>query len=201
MEFHEKLQELRKQKGITQEVLAEALYVSRTAVSKWESGRGYPNIDSLKALARFYGVTVDELLSGETLLTIAEEDSREKRTRYRDLVFGLLDCGAVMFFFLPFFGQKTDGAILEVSLLDLTGISSPVIAAYYAIVIGLVLWGVLTLTLQNWQNPFWTRNDGLVSVLLTATGLLLFIISLQPYAAAFLLLFLVIKGILLVKQR
>ena len=47
MEFHEKLQELRRQKGITQEELAQALYVSRAAVSKWESGRGYPNIDSL----------------------------------------------------------------------------------------------------------------------------------------------------------
>jgi transcriptional regulator with XRE-family HTH domain len=47
MEFNEKLQELRKQKGLTQEELAEKLYVSRTAISKWESGRGYPNIESL----------------------------------------------------------------------------------------------------------------------------------------------------------
>ena len=44
MEFNEKLQELRKQRGLTQEELAERLYVSRTAISKWESGRGYPNI-------------------------------------------------------------------------------------------------------------------------------------------------------------
>lgn len=40
MELSEKLQELRKEKGLTQEELAEALFVSRTAISKWESGRG-----------------------------------------------------------------------------------------------------------------------------------------------------------------
>lgn len=56
MEFHEKLQELRKQKGLTQDQLAEKLYVSRTAVSKWESGRGYPNIESLKAISKYFGV-------------------------------------------------------------------------------------------------------------------------------------------------
>ena len=50
MEFHEKLQELRKKKGLTQEELAKELYVSRTAISKWESGKGYPNIDSLNFL-------------------------------------------------------------------------------------------------------------------------------------------------------
>ena len=90
MEFHEKLQELRKQKGLTQEELAESLYVSRTAISKWESGRGYPNIDSLKAISKFFSVTIDELLSGEEVLTIAEEDQKQKEAHLRDVVFGLL---------------------------------------------------------------------------------------------------------------
>ena len=76
MEFNEKLQELRKSKGLTQEELAEKLYVSRTAVSKWESGRGYPNIESLKEISLFFSVSIDELLSTEKLLFIAEKENK-----------------------------------------------------------------------------------------------------------------------------
>lgn len=54
MEFCEKLQELRKSRGLTQEELAEKLYVSRTAISKWESGRGFPSIDSVRAISKFF---------------------------------------------------------------------------------------------------------------------------------------------------
>ena len=51
MEFNEKLQRLRAETGMTQEQMAEKLFVSRVTVSKWESGRGYPNIESLKLMA------------------------------------------------------------------------------------------------------------------------------------------------------
>ena len=76
MEFHEKLQELRKNRGLTQEELAEVLYVSRTAISKWESGRGYPSIDSLKEISNYFSVSIDDLLSGEKLLSIAENENK-----------------------------------------------------------------------------------------------------------------------------
>lgn len=65
IEFHEKLQELRKSCGLTQDELAELLYVSCTAISKRESGRGYPSIDSLKAISAYFSVSLDNLLSGE----------------------------------------------------------------------------------------------------------------------------------------
>ena len=123
MELHEKLQALRKQKGMTQEELASKLFVSRTAVSKWESGRGYPEIESLKRIAVEFSVTVDALLSPDELLTIAEENTKKDRNHIRDLVFGLLDCSIAMFFFLPLFGQKADATIQEVSLLSLTEIA------------------------------------------------------------------------------
>ena len=102
MEFNEKLQELRKQKGLTQEELADCLYVSRTAVSKWESGRGYPSIDSLKAIAKFFSVTVDQLISTDEILVIVEEDHKEKKMHLCDLAFGLVDICTAMLLFLPF---------------------------------------------------------------------------------------------------
>ena len=72
MEFNEKLQELRKSRSLTQEELAEALFVSRTAISKWESGRGYPNIDSLKEISRFFSVTIDDLICSDEMITVSE---------------------------------------------------------------------------------------------------------------------------------
>ena len=200
MEFNKKLQVLRRQKGLTQEELAEALYVSRAAVSKWESGRGYPNIDSLKAIAKLFSVTVDELLSGEELLTLAEQDTKQKQKSLRDLVFGLLDTSAASFLFLPFFGQESGGVIDVVSLISLSEIAVYLRLLYFALVIGTILFGILTLALQGCERTFWVRNKGKISVMLNMLGLLLFILSRQPYAAVFLFIFSSIKVLMLVKK-
>lgn len=200
LEFHEKLQELRRQKGLTQEELAQQLYVSRTAISKWESGRGYPSIESLKAIAAFFSVSIDGLLSGDEVLTIAEEDHREKERHLRDLVFGLLDCSAAFLLFLPIFGKQVDGVIRGVSLLGLTEIAPYLRTAYFVCISGMVLTGVLLLALQGCRHGIWQRSKYKLTFLFNGGGLLLFIVSLQPYGGVFLLLFLVIKVLLLVKR-
>ena len=91
MEFHEKLQELRKNRGLTQEELAELLYVSRAAISKWESGRGYPSIDSLKEISKYFSVSIDDLLSGEKLVFIAEKEDKSNIQSMCELVLGIID--------------------------------------------------------------------------------------------------------------
>ena len=201
MEFNEKLQELRKQKGLTQEELAEALYVSRAAVSKWESGRGYPNIDSLKEISRFFSVTIDDLLSGSEILTIAEEDQKQKNSLLLDLVFGLLDLSVSMFLFLPLFGQREHDTVYEVSLLALSNIAPYLMGAYIIIIAGMILWGILTLALQNCNGKFWVNYKRRISFLLGGSGTLLFIVSMQPYAAALLFIFLSIKILIFVKKQ
>jgi len=201
MEFNEKLQDLRKQKGLTQEELAEYLYVSPTAISKWESGRGFPNIESLKAISKFFSVSLDELLSGEEILAIAEKDHKEKERTIRDLVFGLLDCGMALLLFLPFFGQKADGVIREISLLALSEVQPYLKTAYIAFVGIMIVLGIMTLALQNCRQRLWTHSKSVLSMAVSTVGVCLFIISQQPYAAVFVFVFLLIKALMLIKRQ
>lgn len=201
MELGEKLQELRKQRGLTQEELAAALFVSRTAISKWESGRGYPSIDSLRAISHFFSVSIDNLLSTDEVLAIAGEDCEQQKRRFFSLSYGLLDCGAAMLLFLPLFGQAAEGVVREVSLLALTGVSPWLKAVFIALVTATALLGVAALALQSVSHSLWTRCRTGLSLLLSSAGVLLFILTRQPYAAVLLFAFLAAKAWLLLKER
>lgn len=65
MNFKENLKKLRKEKNISQEQLAEKLNISRQAISKWESGKAYPDIDNLILLRDIFNVSLDELIVNE----------------------------------------------------------------------------------------------------------------------------------------
>lgn len=77
MIFSEKLQLLRKNKGLTQEELAEKVCVSRQAIAKWESGQSYPDISNLIQISNLMNVTVDYLVRDQ-------ECSREPLTTCRN---------------------------------------------------------------------------------------------------------------------
>lgn len=82
MKLCEKLVKLRKESGMTQEELAEKIFVTRTAVSKWENDKGYPGIDSLKLLSRLYGISLDELISEEDVTAVRQAKIKRGRTFY-----------------------------------------------------------------------------------------------------------------------
>ncbi len=82
MQFSEKLRALRTENQLTQEELAERIFVTRSAVSKWETGGGYPGVDSLKLLAETFGVTLDELISDEDVRNQKLLDDRRARRMY-----------------------------------------------------------------------------------------------------------------------
>lgn len=200
MEFNEKLQELRKNKGLTQEELAQRLYVSRTAVSKWESGRGYPNIESLKAIANFFSVSLDDLLSTDEALVIASEEKKSTENRLRDTVMALADICALLFLFLPLFAVRSGETVSEVSLLWLFGVEPYLKVSYLVAVAFTSLFGVVELAFQGLQLGAIDRIKTKLSLALGVILVILFTVSLQPYAAILALFLLILKGGMIIKR-
>ena len=198
MEFSEKLQELRKSRNLTQEELAEALFVSRTAVSKWESGRGYPNIDSLKEISRYFSVTIDDLLSGEKLLSLAQRENRSNIRSLCDLLFGSVDLLAFLLIMLPLYPKTVDGFVYAVSLIAYAETSAVNRYIYWVLFLALVLTGLLELLLQRKASEKQKTLKACSMILGIGTVLLLALAG-ETYAVAVAFLLLIIKGMLLLK--
>lgn len=199
MEFHEKLQTLRKSRNLTQEELAEALFVSRTAVSKWESGRGYPSIDSIKEIASFFSVTIDELLSSEKILSLAEKENKGNIQRMCDLLFGIVDVFTLMLILLPLYPNHADGHIYSVSLFAYTGISSSSLMVYWILFLGLIVAGVLKIVLMQANIHKGQKIMTWVSMGLGIVAVLFLSLTRQVYATIMIFALLVIKGLLYLK--
>ncbi len=200
MEFSEKLQELRKGRGLTQEELAEELFVSRTAVSKWESGRGYPGIDSLQELSRFFSVSIDELIRPDEIITAARDEKKRIKKKYVSLICGLLDAFIVILLFIPVFGNGTDSPA-TVSLFDLTGVS-PWIKTVSSVVICItVANGICGVIVSNLDRQVWDRHRIVTGILLSSIGVVLFMLTRQPYAGFIYFALLAIKVFLAAKGR
>jgi transcriptional regulator with XRE-family HTH domain len=194
MEFNEKLHRLRKERGITQEELASALYVSRTAVSKWESGRGYPSIESLRAIAKYFSVSLDDLLSADEAVSIAEEDGKGKKARICDMIFATLDTLHALFIFMPIFAERTEGVVRSVSLLSTDAPPLYLRVLYFSVIAAAVIFGILSFAFQNIDARIWERSKAPISLALSSLLLILFIAALHPYAACLSLLYLIIKS-------
>lgn len=195
MEFNEKLQILRKQHNLTQEELAEKLYVSRTAVSKWESGRGYPSIASLKSIAKYFRATVDELIGTEELISLAESDLSKQSERRITTACGIIDCMMALLFTLPLFGQQGMIQIDSVNLLAFSDTDSWQKILYIISTILIVANGICTLILNRFDNHQWNKHRVLTGMGLLIFAILLFMLSRQPYARCFCLFLLVAKGL------
>ncbi len=193
MDFGEKLQELRKSRGLTQEELAEALFVSRTAVSKWESGRGYPSIDSLKELSKFFSVTIDDLLSGEKLLSIAETENQRNIRNMCGLLFGMADLFSFLLIVLPLYPKAVDGFVYGVSLLAYGELSPVIRAGYWSLYLTLVLVGTLKILFPQ------AKTLTGCSLILSIVTVLFLALAGETYAVTVAFLLLIVKGALLLK--
>ena len=197
MDFSEKLQALRKASHLTQEQLAEQLFVSRTAVSKWETGKGTPNIDSLKAIARLFHITIDELLSGEELLCLAETENQNNLRRKTAMFQGMLNLLAIAGLLLPLYKVQIGDHFNSVMLIEYPH-NQGIIFAVVQIVI--FLCGISELILlmrgnQNLSRIFLRTGDAF-----HIAAVFFFIAAQQPYPATLYFLLLLSKILLITRK-
>lgn len=200
MEFHEKLQELRKKRGLTQEELAKALFVSRTAVSKWESGKGYPSIDSLKELSRFFSVTIDELLSSEELISAAKDENASNLRDMTDLLFGITDTMHIMMLLLPLYPEPTGSTVAASSLFTLTHMTLS-LRILLCVLMGVLIAAGAAKIVLNVRKMEKGRNAlTVVSLILSILTVLLLTMLRAPYAVTMAFLLLIVKAVMVFRS-
>ncbi len=199
MEFHKKLQELRKERGLTQEELAEALYVSRTAISKWESGRGYPSIDSLKDISGYFSVTIDELLSSDKLLSIAEKENKTNLQNICNILFGMIDVCSIMLIVLPLYPNMVNEYIYSVNLWAYAQATKLNYLLFWTLYTSLIILGIIKLLLSKFRNEKYHPAITGISMILGIVLVLFLAVTREAYAVVVAFLLLLLKGILLLK--
>jgi len=107
MTIEERIQELRKRKGLSQEQLAEMLGVSRQAVSKWENGQSLPEVEKLITMGELFGVTIDYILKGDSLPT--EDDRKQHTSRNGSQIVSAVALMLILIGIVATFGQLSDG--------------------------------------------------------------------------------------------
>ena len=200
MEFNEKLQSLRKSKGLTQEELAEVLYVTRTAITKWESGRGYQCIDSLKDISKFFSVSIDDLLSGEKLLSLAEKENKSNIRNICDLLFGIVDLCSFILVVLPLYPNTIDGFVYSVNLLNYTQTTMLNRTICWIVFMSLVIIGAVKVILARIKAEKCSKILMKISIVISALTVIFLAITREVYAVVVVFLLLIIKGVIIFKR-
>ena len=176
------------------------MYVSRTAISKWESNRGYPSIDSLKAISQFFSVSIDELLSAETLVTIAERDNRAKVHSMCNWLFGAVDIMNILLLILPLYSRKVDDVIASVNLWNFKPVSAWAGIICWILSIALIMLGIAKILLNYLHMENWQHVITNISIGIGMLAVIYFVMIREVYCIVIVFLQLMIKMGLLLEQ-
>lgn len=198
MELSEKIQKLRKERGLTQEQFAEQLFVSRTAVSKWETGRGTPSMESYQMIAKFFDITLDELLRAEDIITIAENENKENISRFACYIDGIFNITAVVGLLLPLYKVEQNNLFYSVPLYQFKGWLA---ILYWIFPVMMSICGTIQILINKGERETLKKNINLIGFILNVCAIFVLILSGQPYPAVMFFTLLLIKGtVMLIKK-
>lgn len=198
MELSEKIQKLRKEQGLTQEQFAEQLFVSRTAVSKWETGRGTPSMESLKQIANLLHITLDQLLSTEEIVVIAESENKENIKRFASYIDGIINLAALLGLLLPLYKIEDNGFFYSVPLYQLGGWQRIV---FWIPPVIMMICGIAQMLLAGSENTKMNTAANVIGTAAHISAIILLILCAHPYPAVLFFFLFAMKGILLLKKQ
>lgn len=161
------LKELRKEKGLTQEELADRLYVTRRTVSRWETGSNLPDLEVLVELADLYDVDMRDIFNGQrrennmdneikdTLLQAADytQEIREDVKKRMNIMF-ILAIVAMVLYLATIFGPDTDSHLWEF----MKGVTLGM--AFGMLVVGCIMTSPLADSIVKWKNDRLREKEG-----------------------------------------
>lgn len=151
------LSELRRKKGLSQEQLGEKIGVTNKTISRWETGKYLPPVDALEALSNFYGITINEILSGKSLS--AEEFKKSAEENLKDTLstsaFTIKD--KIEFYKSKWKKDHAMGMIIEVILIGAVIITG-IVLNNIVLIFGLMAAFVWTIVKYNQMMAYVEKN-------------------------------------------
>ena len=158
-------------------------------------------IDSLKEISRFFSVSIDELLTGEKLISIAEKENKSKIQNMCNLLYGIVDVLSIMLIVLPLYPNPVNGYIYSVNLFAYTQKSSFICLIYWIMFIALIAVGIGKILLTQLNMEKGQKMVTIISLLLSILAVLFLAMAREPYAITVVFLLLIVKGMLIFKEN
>ena len=153
----------------------------------------------MKEISNYYSVTIDDLLSGEKLLSIAEKENKANIRDICNLLFGIVDICSFLLIFLPLYPNRIDGFVYSVNLISYAQIASVQRLVYWIFFLLLIVIGILKIVFTKLGMEGSHKFTTGISMLLSILIVLFLSIAREAYAITVIFMLLVIKGILLLK--
>lgn len=191
MDLGSKIKKIRKDNNLTQEELAKKIYVTRTAISKWETNKGFPSIDNLQTISSLFNVSINELLSSNELVSLACINNEDQEIKHKLQLFSFADVVSFLLLFLPIYAKEIEGYYYSMMYYDSSLTKLNIIL--YTIVFSLFLVIAFLEWLLSIVNINKKKLVFIFSILYTAFVLSFVIATSEAYAGLMILVLLMVK--------
>ena len=163
------------------------------------AGRGTPSMESLQMIAKFFGITLDELLRAEEVITIAENENKENISRFASYIDGIFNIAAVVGLLLPLYKVELNNIFYSVPLYQFKGWLA---VLYWIFPMAMAICGVIQIVINKGEREKLKRGINIIGVILNTGAIFVLILSGQPYPSVMFFTLLLIKGtVMLIKKK